>query len=255
MRVTVLGCGTSSGVPVIGCTCAVCRSGDPRNRRRRCSVLVEALGQRILFDTSPDFREQALDAGITALDAIVYTHAHADHVHGIDDLRALNFLMARPIDAWGDAQVLAQIESRFAYAFREPDAAAGWWRPALRARTFQGPFEIGPLTLVPFAQVHGRTTSWGFRIGGFAYSSDANELPEEAFEALDGVEVWVVDCLRKKPHVSHAHLERTLAWIERVRPRLAVLTHMNHEVDYATWRELLPLGVVPGHDGLVVELA
>jgi phosphoribosyl 1,2-cyclic phosphate phosphodiesterase len=254
VKVTVLGCGTSSGVPVIGCDCAVCRSDDPRNRRLRCSVLVEAHGQRLLVDTSPDFREQALRAGIRGLDAILYTHAHADHVHGIDDLRALNFLQGRPIEAWGDPEVLAQIQSRFAYAFQPPSEGKGWWRPALVARPFDGPFRIGPVEVIPFPQLHGRSTTWGFRIGRFAYTSDASDLPEETFRLLDGVEVWIVDCLRERPHISHAHLELTLAWIARVRPRLAVLTHMNHEVDHAAWTARLPEGVAVGHDGMELLL-
>lgn len=255
MRVTILGCGTSSGVPMIGCTCAVCRSSDPRNKRRRCSILIEALGQVILVDTGPDLRMQLLDADVRHIDALIYTHAHADHVHGIDDLRALNNVMHRSIPAYGEAAILGHIRSRFAYAFLESREALGYWRPQLDPIVFDGPFRIGPVEIVPFRQRHGRSDSWGLRVGGFAYSTDCDHLDEAAFAALEGVEAWVVDALRDSPHPSHAHLERTLGWIERLRPRRSWLTHMNHEVDYEGWAAKLPAGVAPAYDGLIVELA
>jgi phosphoribosyl 1,2-cyclic phosphate phosphodiesterase len=255
MRVTVLGCGTSSGVPMIGCACAVCRSTDPRNHRRRCSILVESRGQTILVDTGPDLRMQLLDAGVAAIDALLYSHAHADHVHGIDDLRSLNNAMERAIDAYAHAAVFARIRSRFEYAFHDSHNTYGFWRPALRPHEIEGPFRIGEVVVQPIRQGHGRGESWGFRFDRFAYSTDCDHLDEAAFAALAGVEVWIVDALREEPHPSHAHLERTLGWIERVAPRQAFLTHMNHEVDYATWAARLPKGVLPAHDGLVLELA
>jgi len=254
MRVTVLGCGTSSGVPQIGCACRVCRSTDPKNKRRRCSIFVEAKGQRILFDTGPDLREQCLDAGIEAIDALVYTHAHADHVHGIDDLRSINNIVMRAIPTFADAVVIERIRERFPYAFQGGRSDFGYWRPELEVHVFDGPFAIGPVELIPFVQRHGRSTSFGFRIGRFAYSTDADELDERAFAILAGVEVWIVDALRDRPHPSHAHLDRSLEWIARVKPGRAYLTHMNHEVDYEEWAAKLPPGVAPAHDGLVVEL-
>ncbi len=157
---------------------------------------------------------------------------HADHVNGIDDLRALNFLMDRPIDAYGDAAVLARIRERFGYAFLPPEPEKGWWRPALTRSRSRGRSRSATLAIRPFEQRHGRLPSWGFRTGGFAYSPDVNGLPEAALAALAGVEVWLVDCLRERPHPSHAHLEQTLAWIAAIRPRRAILTHMNHELDY-----------------------
>ena len=256
MRVTVLGCGTSSGVPLIGCACAVCTSPDPRNKRRRCSILVETAGEtRVVVDTGPDFRMQCLDAGVRSLDAILYTHAHADHVHGIDDVRSLNYVMGRRIDAYAHADVFARIRARFDYAFHPPDQP-GWWRPSLNPIPFDhGPFRVGDLDVLPYEQGHGRLPSWGFRFGrAFAYSPDVHHLPEAAFEALRGVRIWIVDALRDAPHPSHAHVERTLGWIERVRPELAVLTHMNHELDYAELRDRLPPGVVPAHDGMVLDI-
>jgi phosphoribosyl 1,2-cyclic phosphate phosphodiesterase len=254
MRVTILGCGTSSGVPQIGCGCAVCRSPDPRNRRRRCSILIEADGQRILVDTGPDLRQQCIDAGIGEIEALLYTHAHADHVHGIDDLRAINNNMMAPIAAYAEIGVFERIRERFPYAFEGGRGTHGWWRPEVRPNPIEGPFQVGAVEIVPFPQQHGRGVSWGFRIGRFAYSTDTDGLDQQAFQALRGVDTWIVDALRDRPHPSHAHLELALRWIDRLAPSRAFLTHMNHEVDYADWESRLPAGALPAHDGLVLEL-
>lgn len=254
MRVTVLGCGTSSGVPQIGCTCPVCRSPNPRNRRRRCSILIEAAGRRILVDTGPDLRQQCLDAGIATIDALLYTHAHADHVHGIDDLRAINNNMMAAIPAYADRVVFERIRERFPYAFEGGHGSHGWWRPEIAAHPIDGPFRVGEVEILPFAQKHGRGVSWGFRIGRFAYSTDTDGLDERAFAALRGVETWIVDALRDHPHPSHAHLSLALRWIDRLAPDRAYLTHMNHEVDYDDWATRLPLGTLPAHDGLTLEI-
>jgi len=229
-----------------------CKSNDPRNRRRRVAVLVEEKNTRILIDTPPDLREQLLDAGVSRLDAVCYTHGHADHVHGLDDLRSINYHMQRMLPAFGTEATLSQIQARFGYAFGKPSA---WWtRPGIEPHTIESAFEIGGMTITPFDQGHGRSTTTGFKFEqAFAYSTDVKTLSDEAFEVLQGVSVWVVDCLGYREHPTHSHLENTLRWVERVKPKLAVLTHMSHQFDYETLADELPSGVVPGIDGMVID--
>ena len=238
---------------MIGCGCGICRSTDPRNRRRRVSALVESGDARLLIDTPPDLHAQLVDADVARLDAVLYTHGHADHVHGIDDLRSINFHMGRALDAYGTAATLASIRERFAYAFEPMGDGGGWARPSLNPVAIEGPFSVGGVAVLPFPQQHGRGITTGYRIGAMAYSTDVKALPEQAFAALEGVRLWIVDCLGYREHPTHAHLDLTLGWIARVRPRLAVLTHMSHQFDYETLRAALPAGVVPGHDGLTID--
>ena len=255
MRVTVLGCGASGGVPLLGCGCAVCASGEPRNRRRRSSVLIEAGAVRLLLDASPDLRAQLLEARVARLDAVLFSHAHADHCHGIDDLRLVCRAKDAALAVYGTPDTLDELRSRFGYAFELGCHAAGWFKPALEARVIDGPFEIGGLRVVPFEQRHGpKFTTLGFRVDGFAYSTDVSDLDEPAFDALAGIDTWVVDCQSRAPNYVHSHVEHTLGWIERVRPRRAVLTHMGHELDYGTLAAELPPGVEPGYDGLVLDV-
>jgi len=255
MRVTVLGCGPSTGVPVIGGNWGRCDPSDPRNRRRRVSVLVEIGGVVILIDTSPDLREQLLDAGVTRIDAVILTHAHADHLHGIDDLRSVNRLMRSPIPLYADALTLTEIARRFGYVLKPAEDPGRFYKPTLVPREIVGPFEIRGISVLPFVQDHGFSTTLGLRIGGFAYSTDVTELDDNAFAALDGIELWIVDCLRREPHPTHSHLAKTLSWIARVCPARAVLTHMDQSLDYCELRAELPRGVEPGYDGLVIELS
>jgi phosphoribosyl 1,2-cyclic phosphate phosphodiesterase len=255
MRVTVLGCGPSTGVPVIGGNWGSCDPNDPRNRRRRVSVLVEVGGVVILIDTSPDLREQLLDAGVTRIDAVVMTHAHADHLHGIDDLRSVNRLMRSAIPLYANARTLAEIGSRFGYVLKPAEEPGRFYKPTLVPYEIAGPFEIHGISVLPFVQDHGFSATLGFRIGGFAYSTDVTELDDNAFAALEGIELWIVDCLRREPHPTHSHLAKTLSWIARVRPRHAVLTHMDQSLDYRELCAELPNGVEPGYDGLVIDLA
>jgi phosphoribosyl 1,2-cyclic phosphate phosphodiesterase len=254
MKVTMLGCGASTGVPAIGPDWGRCDPNDPRNRRRRVSVLVEARETVILIDTSPDLREQLLAAGAARIDAVVVTHAHADHLHGIDDLRAVNRLMKKAIPLYAEARTLAEISRRFGYVLAQRDAGDGFYKPSMVPHQIAGPFEVNDVPVIPFTQDHGFGATLGVRIGGFAYSTDVTELDEAAFAALAGVEVWIVDCLRREPHPTHSHLAKTLAWIGRVAPRRAILTHMDQSLDYRELSAELPAGVEPGQDGLVIEL-
>jgi phosphoribosyl 1,2-cyclic phosphate phosphodiesterase len=254
MRVTVLGCGPSTGVPVIGGDWGRCDPDDPRNRRRRVSVLVEIRDIVILIDTSPDLREQLLAANVTRIDAVVLTHAHADHLHGIDDLRSVNRLMRSAIPLYADAPTLAEIESRFGYVFKPVEEPGRFYKPTLVPHEIVGPFEIRDMSVLPFKQDHGFSTTLGLRIGGFAYSTDVTKLDDNAFAALLGLDLWIVDCLRREPHPTHSHLAKTLSWISRVRPGRAVLTHMDQSLDYCELRAELPRGVEPGYDGLVINL-
>ena len=256
MKVTVLGCGPSGGVPMIGEDWGACDRSNPRNRRRRASILVQERDATLLVDTSPDMRLQLLDAGMGRLDAILFTHAHADHTHGIDEVRALNRAMGEPMPIYASAETLTELRQRFAYIFRPQDPAAGavFYKPALIPNTIDGAFEVAGVAVTPFAQDHGFSKTLGFRFGAVAYSTDVVKLDEGAFAALAGVEIWIVDCYRRTPHPTHTHLARTLEWIERVRPKRAILTHMDRELDYDTLRRELPAGVEPGYDGLTIEL-
>jgi phosphoribosyl 1,2-cyclic phosphate phosphodiesterase len=254
MKVTMLGCGASMGVPQIGGDWGACDPTDPRNRRRRSSILVECHGMTILFDASPDLREQLLDAGTRRVDALVMTHAHADHLHGIDDLRTINRLMRSPIDLYADAHTLGEIAHRFGYVFDPLPADGFFYKPALIPHTIDGPFTAAGVTVVPFTQDHGYGTTLGFRVGPLGYSTDVTELDDAAFAALAGIECWIVDCLRYEPHPTHSHLAKTLGWIARVKPRRAALTHLDRHLDYRELSSQLPPGIEPGRDGLVIEL-
>jgi len=256
MKVTILGSGPSGGVPLIGNDWGACDPGNPRNRRRRASILVQDRDATLLIDTSPDMRLQLLDAGIDRLDAILFTHAHADHCHGIDEVRALNRSMGEPMPIYASDETLAELRRRFAYIFRPQDPAAGavFYKPALIPHTIDGPFEVAGVAVRPFVQDHGFSKTLGFRFGALAYSTDVVALDEEAFAALEGVEVWIVDCYRRTPHPTHTHLARTLEWIGRVRPKRAILTHMDRDLDYDTLCRELPAGVEPAFDGLIIEI-
>lgn len=257
MRVTVLGCGPSAGVPLVGGGWGKCNPDNPKNRRTRPSVLVETQGLNILIDTSPDLRAQLLAANVNRIDAVLYTHDHADHVHGVDDLRAIYRLMdRRQIAAYGDEVTLATLTRRFGYLFEGYGDKDALYRPILVPNPIDGPFRVGPVDIVPFTQDHGICASLGYRIGRFGYSTDVVRLDDAAFDALAGVELWIVDCLRSgEPHPTHANLATTVSWIVRVKPRRAVLTHMNHQADYDAMAAACPPGVEPGYDGMVLDLA
>ncbi|MEO8242671.1 MAG: MBL fold metallo-hydrolase [bacterium] len=258
LRFTILGCGSSGGVPRLGGDWGDCDPTNPKNRRRRCSLLVERLEgdavTKVLIDTTPDMREQLLDAGVGTLDAVLFTHSHADHTHGIDDLRQIVFNLRRRLAVWADGPTQDALISRFAYAFVQPDDSP--YPPILDLHAITGSFTItgpgGPITFEPFAVDHGAIDALGFRIGPLAYLPDAVAIPEAVWPRLMGLKCWVVDALRRKPHPTHAHLAMTLEWIERARPEAAVLTNMHLDMDYDTLLAELPSTVTPAYDGRVI---
>lgn len=258
MKLTILGCGGSAGVPLIGCDCAVCTSDNPKNRRQRASALLEMDdGTRILVDASPDLRNQALQNNLTSIDALILTHAHADHCHGLDDVRSFNFHKDDVIDLYADQATMEEVQVRFDYIFREHKREYGWYKPCLTPHIVDGspsPVSVAGHDVRFFKQAHGRGETLGIRVGDVAYSTDVSALSEEAFAALEGLDLWVVDCLRYTPAPTHAHLELTLSWIERLQPKRAILTHMAHELDYDTLKAEVPANVGVAYDGMVVAV-
>lgn len=257
MRITMLGCGSSAGVPLVGCDCSVCTSNNPKNKRTRVSLYIETGHLNLLIDTSPDLRQQLLRQNIRKIDAVLYTHEHADHTHGIDDLRCVNYLNGKELPIYGNDTTIRALKEKFAYAFL-PKPQNVWFRPCLVPQALPDApvheFSIAGVSITMFEQQHGKIKSCGYRIGNFAYSTDVDILPETAFEVLAGTEIWVVDCLRYTESHSHSNLARTLEWVDRIKPRLAVLTHMAHEFEYEKLASELPKGIIPGHDGLILEL-
>jgi phosphoribosyl 1,2-cyclic phosphate phosphodiesterase len=262
MKVTILGCGASAGVPMIGGAdgsgdWGACDPAEPRNRRTRSSIVVESDdGQRLLVDASPDLRNQLIDHRIPGVDAILFTHAHADHIAGIDDIRLLNRIANRPLDAWGMPVTLDEISRRFAYAF-SPWKPPYFYRPVLVGRPVEPGAEIvaAGCKLRVFRQNHGKIDSLGLRIGGFAYSTDVVALDDDALGTLAGVDTWIVDCfLRDDTHWTHANLPTVLGWVERLRPRRTILTHMGTAMDWGWLAANLPAGVEAAFDGMVLTV-
>jgi len=263
LKFTILGCGSSGGVPRPALGWGDCDPRNPKNRRRRCSLLVEqsnGVGStRVLVDTSPDLREQLLAADVDWLDGVLFTHEHADHTHGIDDLRALFLRHRRRIDAYVDAATSQVLNARFGYCFVTP--AGSNYPPILNEHRISPGRPIiitgtgGAIRALPFAQDHGDIASLGFRVGGVAYSSDLRDLPAESILVLKGLDLWIVDALRYKPHPSHFSVDEALDWIKRLAPRRAILTNLHSDLDYADLRRRLPSHVEPAYDGLRVEIA
>ena len=257
---TILGCGSSGGVPRVGQGWGDCDPHEPRNRRRRCSILVEQVSDSgrtsALVDTSPDLREQLIDAGVTRLDGVVYTHDHADHTHGIDDVRPLMILNRRRVEAFMDEPTAAGLVQRFSYIFRTPEGSQ--YPPILAERRIESNvrFEVsgdgGALEILPFRLVHGDIDALGLKVGGMAYTPDVSAIPFEAVEHLRDLDLWIIDALRIKPHPSHFHLDEALSWIEKMKPKRAVLTNLHNDLDYATLCRDLPAHVRPAYDGMVL---
>jgi phosphoribosyl 1,2-cyclic phosphate phosphodiesterase len=262
LNVTVLGCGSSGGVPRVGGDWGACDPNNPRNCRKRCSILLSRGGEagttNILVDTSPDMRQQALDAGISQLDGVWYTHEHADHTHGIDEVRGFYIRQRTRIPVWADTQTADMLRTRFAYCFSSLPGSD--YPPIIDLRLIVPHREIsasgagGDITGIPFLVHHGNISALGFRIGNFAYTPDINGLPVESQPYLEDLDIWLVDALRLKPHPSHFSLDETLAWIGRAKPKRAILTNMHLDLDYATLRRDLPLHVEPAFDGMQISL-
>jgi len=254
MKITILGCGGAGGVPLIGNIWGNCDPSEPRNRRTRVSIIVEEGDTQLLIDTSPDMREQLLKADVKDLSAILYTHAHADHSHGIDNIRSLNWLTGKSIPLYADQATMDDLKHRFAYIFAERPETSKFFRPSVETHIIdQSSLDFNGIAVKCFPQPHGDMTSMGYRFNDFGYSTDAGEMTEEGFEILAGVKVWVVGAIRERPHYTHAHVDKALEWIERVKPERAYITHMDHSLDYATLLARLPQGVEPAYDGLVIE--
>lgn len=258
LRFTILGCGSSGGVPRLGGHWGACDPDNPRNVRRRCAMLIEQETEsgitRILIDTGPDMRMQLLDAGIGELDAVVYTHSHADHVHGLDDLRMIVFNMRKRLPVWADGDTQAALYDRFAYAFVQPEGSP--YPPILEMHTIDGPVMIdgagGSVTLTPFQVNHGSIDALGFRIRDLAYLPDVADMSAEAWEAVQDLDCWILDALRRDPHPTHSHLEKSLDWIRRAAPKRAVLTNMHIDLDYDAVAAETPDHITPAHDGMQI---
>ena len=266
LELTILGCGSSGGVPRIGGHdgagyWGACDPANPKNRRRRCSIVLRrrtpAGETTVLVDTSPDMKDQLVDARVARLDAVLITHDHADQLHGLDDLRQVAMHIRRRVDVYSDETTFEGVLNRFGYCFVQPDGSD--YPPILNAHIIAEPFAPfaiggagGDIGVLAFGQRHGRIRSLGFRFGAVAYSPDVDGLDDAAFTALEGVDTWIVDALRYTPHPSHSHLARTLEWIARVKPQRAILTNMHVDLDYEKLRAELPPGVEPAYDGMLV---
>lgn len=253
-RVIVLGSGTSHGVPMIGCTCAVCRSADPRDRRTRPSIYIDvAGGPGILVDTSTDLRQQALTHGLTRVDAILYTHSHADHIMGLDDVRRFNVLRGASIPAYADQRTVDDLRRVFSYVF-DPPGEQGGGLPQLSLTTIDGRFNVGTVGVQPVPIFHGSRPILGFRLGSFAYLTDCNRIDDEAWGLLGDLDVLILDALRHRPHPTHFTVAEALQVVERVRPRQTYLTHVCHDLPHQATNASLPRGVELAHDGLTFTI-
>jgi len=252
MRVVILGCGTSTGVPMIGCGCAVCTSTDPGNRRSRASIVVEEAGRCVLIDTSTDLRSQALSSGISTVDGVLFTHAHADHVHGIDELRAFNRGSREPIACYGSRETLERIRSLFGYIFNY-DADDGW-KPNLSTTVVDGPFTLAGLSVTPVEIGHGKSRILGYRIRDLAYLTDCNSIPASSLPLLKGLKLLILGALRHKPHPTHFTIAEAVEASRMIRPARTILTHLSHNVDYSTENAALPDGVELARDGMSIDI-
>lgn len=254
MKVTILGCGTSTGVPVIGCRCSVCTSEEPKNRRTRTSALFQAGGHSILVDTSTDLRAQCLTNQIERIDAVLFTHPHADHIHGIDELRIFNILQRSAIPCYGNEETIERIKTMFNYIFSE-DLNSQWnWKPQLTLHRIEEPQKVFDIRVVPVKIRHGRLTILGYRIEDVAYLTDCSGVPQESMELLKGIRLLIVGALREKPHPTHFTIQQAIELSERLKPERTILTHLSHSIDYDTLSRELPKGIEPAYDGMTLHI-
>lgn len=247
LNITILGSGTSTGIPVVGCECAVCRSSDPRNQRTRCSALLSHGQRNILIDTSTDLRQQALRENIRHIDAVLYTHSHADHMHGIDDLRGFNMRNMDPIPLYGSPRTLERVRDNFNYIFADVEKPG--YVPRLSLNTVESAFQLFDLTIVPVPLHHGGMQAYGYRCGPFAYLTDCNGIPDESLPLLENLELLVLDGLRFKPHNTHFNIPQAIEMAQQLGARQTLLTHLSHEVDHPRHNPQLPDGIAFAYDG------
>lgn len=253
LKLTVLGSGTSTGVPVLGCHCQVCTSTEPRNNRTRCSVLLEWAGHKVLIDTATDFRQQALREGIEQIDGVLYTHAHADHVHGIDDLRTFALATGDGIPVYASRGVLDRVQDLFRYIFSEAEASG--YRPRLQINEVTETFSLFGQKVTPIPLAHGAGDSLGYRIGGLAYVVDCSAIPQASWALLQGLDVLVIDALRFREHASHFNISAAIEVARKLRVPRTLLTHLTHDVDYHRHSAGLPEGVEFAYDGQTLMLS
>ncbi|MBF0290991.1 MAG: MBL fold metallo-hydrolase [Nitrospinae bacterium] len=252
-QLTFLGTGTSTGVPMIGCSCSVCRSPNAKDKRMRSSVWIQAGGMSVVIDTSTDFRTQALAVGMTALDAVFFTHYHADHIHGIDDLRSFNFIHNRAIECYGGADALERIRGMFGYIFDgRPDTGGG--KPRLELNAITAPVTVGGLTVEPIPVMHGELEVYGYRVNKTAYVTDCSRIPEPSLRRLEGLDCLILGALGIKSHPTHFTLEQALAAISTLAPKRAYLTHLNHNIGHDEVSANLPPNVFLAYDGLAIGI-
>lgn len=252
MQLTMLGVGSSAGTPVLGCKCSTCVSTDKRNIRTRCSSLIKLEnGKTLLIDTGPDLRQQALREGFTQIDAVLYTHTHADHLHGIDDLRAFCQIQRSQIPLYANPDAIQHISQKFGYALREPSNF--WDLPVLKAVPINKPFELFGQIIIPIPLKHGRSDIFGYRVGDIAYMTDVSEIPESSFSLLQGLKIVLLDCLREAAHPTHVNLDQSLAYAQKIAAESTYLIHMTHELEYNALTNRLPENVYVGYDGLKVN--
>jgi phosphoribosyl 1,2-cyclic phosphate phosphodiesterase len=252
VRLTVLGSGTSHGIPMIGCDCAVCTSDDPRDQRTRTSVVFSYDGCNLLVDTSPELRLQCVACDIRRVDAILFTHLHADHVVGLDDVRRFNWVQGGPITLYGDEATLAGVRQMFSYAFvHDPDYPSA--KPELRTVVLDGPLELGGRRIIPIPLRHGSLPVLGYRVGKIAYCTDCNAIPDESRELLQDLEILILDAVRRRPHATHFNLAQAVEEARRIKARRTYFTHIAHELKHAETNAQLPAGMELAYDGLVCE--